>query len=98
MNKPTLVLAHNKTLAGQLYSELKEFFPEIELNILFELRFLSTGKLEHTFLGEYLYIDKNAKTNYEIEMLRSAAMNSLDRTGRCHCCCFSCFNLWIRKS
>ena len=31
VNKPTLVLAHNKTLAGQLYSELKEFFPENEV-------------------------------------------------------------------
>ncbi len=35
VNKPTLVLSHNKTLAGQLYSELKEFFPIIVWNILY---------------------------------------------------------------
>ena len=37
VNKPTLVLAHNKTLAGQLYSEFKELFPKIELNTLYPI-------------------------------------------------------------
>ena len=73
VNKPTLVLAHNKTLAGQLYSELKEFFPENRVEY-----FISN----FDFYQPEAYIpgrdiDKNAKTNYEIEMLRSAAMNSL---------------------
>ena len=75
MNKPTLVLAHNKTLAGQLYSELKEFFPENRVEY-----FISNFDFyqpEAYIPGRDLYIDKNAKTNYEIEMLRSAAMNSL---------------------
>ena len=74
-NKPTLVLAHNKTLAGQLYSELKEFFPENRVEY-----FISNFDFyqpEAYIPGRDLYIDKNAKTNYEIEMLRSAAMNSL---------------------
>ena len=73
--KPTLVLAHNKTLAGQLYSELKEFFPENRVEY-----FISNFDFyqpEAYIPGRDLYIDKNAKTNYEIEMLRSAAMNSL---------------------
>lgn len=72
-NKPTLVLAHNKTLAGQLYSELKEFFPENRVEY-----FISNFDFyqpEAYIPGRDLYIDKNAKTNYEIEMLRSAAMN-----------------------
>ena len=75
VNKPTLVLAHNKTLAGQLYSELKEFFPENRVEY-----FISNFDFyqpEAYIPGRDLYIDKNAKTNYEIEMLRSAPMNSL---------------------
>ena len=75
VNKPTLVLAHNKTLAGQLYSELKEFFPENRVEY-----FVSNFDFyqpEAYIPKSDTYIDKNAQTNYEIEMLRSAAMNSL---------------------
>ena len=75
INKPTLVLAHNKTLAGQLYSELKEFFPENRVEY-----FVSNFDFyqpEAYIPKSDTYIDKNAQTNYEIEMLRSAAMNSL---------------------
>ena len=75
VNKPTLVLAHNNTLAGQLYSELKEFFPENRVEY-----FVSNFDFyqpEAYIPKSDTYIDKNAKTNYEIEMLRSAAMNSL---------------------
>ena len=75
VNKPTLVLAHNKTLAGQLYSELKEFFPENRVEYFISNFYFY--KQEAYIPGRDLYIDKNAKTNYEIEMLRSAAMNSL---------------------
>lgn len=75
VNKPTLVLAHNKTLAGQLYSELKEFFPENRVEY-----FVSNFDFyqpEAYIPKSDTYIDKNAQTNYEIEMLRSSAMNSL---------------------
>ena len=75
INKPTLVLAHNKTLAGQLYSEFKEFFPNNRVEY-----FVSNFDFyqpEAYIPGRDLYIDKTAKSNYEIEMLRSAAMNSL---------------------
>lgn len=75
INKPTLVLAHNKTLAGQLYSELKEFFPENRVEY-----FVSNFDFyqpEAYIPKSDTYIDKNAQTNYEIEMLRSSAMNSL---------------------
>ena len=75
VNKPTLVLAHNKTLAGQLYSELKEFFPENRVEY-----FVSNFDFyqpEAYIPKSDVYIDKTAKTNYEIEMLRSASMNSL---------------------
>ena len=75
VNKPTLCLAPNKTFPGRLYSELKEFFPENRVEY-----FISNFDFyqpEAYIPGRDLYIDKNAKTNYEIEMLRSAAMNSL---------------------
>lgn len=45
VNKPTLVLAHNKTLAGQLYSELKEFFQTTTLNILYHTTTIINLKL-----------------------------------------------------
>lgn len=75
VNKPTLVLSHNKTLAGQLYSELKEFFPHNRVEY-----FVSNFDFyqpEAYIPGSDTYIDKSTKTNYEIEMLRSSAMNSL---------------------
>lgn len=75
VNKPTLVLAHNKTLAGQLYSELKEFFPHNRVEY-----FVSNFDFyqpEAYIPKSDTYIDKTAKTNYEIEMLRSSSVNSL---------------------
>ena len=75
VNKPTLVLSHNKTLAGQLYSELKEFFPENRVEY-----FISNFDFyqpEAYITKSDTYIDKESQTNEEIEMLRAAAMNSL---------------------
>lgn len=75
VNKPTLVLSHNKTLAGQLYSELKEFFPENRVEY-----FISNFDFyqpEVYIPKSDTYIDKESQTNEEIEMLRAAAMNSL---------------------
>lgn len=75
VNKPTLVLSHNKTLAGQLYSELKEFFPYNRVEY-----FISNFDFyqpEAYIPKSDTYIDKNSQTNYEIEMLRASAMNSL---------------------
>ncbi len=75
VNKPTIVLSHNKTLAGQLYSELKEFFPHNRVEY-----FISNFDFyqpEAYIPKSDTYIDKEAQTNYEIEMLRASAMNSL---------------------
>ena len=75
VNKPTLVLSHNKTLAGQLYSELKEFFPENRVEY-----FISNFDFyqpEAYIPKSDTYIDKESQPNEEIEMLRAAAMNSL---------------------
>ena len=75
VNKPTLVLSHNKTLAGQLYSELKEFFPENRVEY-----FISNFDFyqpEAYIAKRDTSIDKESQKNEEIEMLRAAAMNSL---------------------
>ena len=74
VNKPTIVLVHNKTLAGQLYSEFKEFFPHNRVEY-----FVSNFDFyqpEAYIAKTDTYIDKNAVMNMEIEMLRSAAINA----------------------
>ena len=74
VNKPTIVMAHNKTLAGQLYAELKEFFPNNRVEY-----FISNFDFyqpEAYIPKTDTYIDKNAMTNEEIEMMRSSAINS----------------------
>ena len=68
-------MAHNKTLAGQLYSELKEFFPHNRVEY-----FISNFDFyqpEAYIPKTDTYIDKNAMTNEEIEMMRSSAINSV---------------------
>ena len=75
VNKPTLVFAHNKTLAGQLYSEFKEFFPHNRVEYF-------VSNFDYYQHEAYLpktdtYIDKNATTNIELDMLRMAAVNSI---------------------
>ena len=75
LQKPTLVIAHNKTLAAQLCNEFKEFFPEQPRRILrFLLRLLPARKL-HT-LDRYLY-RKDMSLNDEIDKLRNSATSSL---------------------
>ena len=74
INKPTIVMAHNKTLAGQLYAEIKEFFPNNRVEY-----FISNFDFyqpEAYIPKTDTYIDKNALTNEEIEMMRSSAINS----------------------
>ena len=75
VNKPTLVLAHNKTLAGQLYAELKELFPEnnVELFISYYDYFQPEAYLPSTDT----YIEKDSSINDEIDELRHSATASL---------------------
>lgn len=75
VNKPTLVFAHNKTLAGQLYSEFKELFPNNRVEY-----FVSNFDFyqpEAYMPKTDTYIEKNAMTNDELDMLRMAAYNSV---------------------
>ena len=75
VQKPTLVLVHNKTLAGQLYSEFQELFPHNRVEY-----FVSNFDFyqpEAYIPKSDTYIDKNAVMNEEIEMLRTSAINSI---------------------
>ena len=78
VNKPTLVLAHNKTLAGQLYSELKEFFPE---NLVcYFVSYYDYYQPESYIVQSDTYIEKDASINDEIDKLRHSATLSLFET------------------
>ena len=74
-NRPTLVLSHNKTLAAQLYAELKEFFPEnaVEYFISYYDYYQPEAYIPQTDT----YIEKDASINEEIERYRLAATNAL---------------------
>ena len=75
VQRPILVLVHNKTLAGQLYSEFKELFPHNRVEY-----FVSNFDFyqpEAYIPKSDTYIDKNAVMNDEIEMLRTSAINSI---------------------
>ena len=75
VNKPTLILAHNKTLAGQLYSEFKEFFPNnaVEYFVSYYDYFQPEAYIPHTDT----YIEKESKINDEIDKLRHSATTAL---------------------
>lgn len=75
VQKPTLILVHNKTLAGQLYAEFKALFPHNRVEY-----FVSNFDFyqpEAYVVARDMYIEKEAVQNAEIEMLRTAAVNSL---------------------
>ena len=74
-NKPTLVLAHNKTLAGQLYAELKEFFPNNHVEYF--VSYYDYYQPEAYVPSSDTYIEKDASINDEIDELRHAATSAL---------------------
>ncbi len=73
--KKTLVLAHNKTLAGQLYSELKELFPENRVEYF--ISYYDYYQPEAYIPGTDTYIEKDSSINDEIDQLRHAATSAL---------------------
>ena len=75
VNKPTLVLAHNKTLAGQLYSELKEFFQNNAVEYF--VSYYDYYQPEAYVPSSDTFIEKDAKTNDEIDKLRHSATAAL---------------------
>lgn len=75
VQKPTLILVHNKTLAMQLYGELKTFFPENRVEYF--VSYFDFYQPEAYLPKSDTYIDKNSKINQEIEMLRLSTLNAL---------------------
>ncbi|GAX61142.1 excinuclease ABC subunit B [Candidatus Scalindua japonica] len=75
LGKPTLVMSHNKTLAAQLYSEFKEFFPENAVGYF--VSYYDYYQPEAYIPQRDIYIEKEATINQEIDRLRLAATSSL---------------------
>ena len=75
INKPTIVMAHNKTLAGQLYSELKEFFPENAVEYF--ISYYDYYQPEAYIASTDTYIEKESQINDEIDKLRHSATAAL---------------------
>lgn len=75
LNRPTLVFVHNKTLAGQLYSEFKEFFPNNRVEYF--VSNFDYYQPEAYLPGSDTYIEKSSMINQELDMLRHAAQNSV---------------------
>jgi len=78
VQKPTLVLAHNKTLAGQLYSEFKELFPENHVEYF--VSYYDYYQPEAYIASSDTYIEKDSSVNDEIDKLRHSATASLFET------------------
>ena len=78
VQRPTLVLAHNKTLAGQLYSEFKEFFPEN--NVEYFVSYYDYYQPESYIPSTDTYIEKDSSINDKIDKLRHSATLSLFET------------------
>lgn len=75
VNKPTLVMAHNKTLAGQLYSEFKEYFPDNAVEYF--VSYYDYYQPEAYVPSSDTFIEKDASINDEIDKLRHSATSSL---------------------
>ena len=75
VNKPTLVLAHNKTLAGQLYAELKSLFPENRVE--YSISYYDYYQPEAYVPSKDMYIEKDSSINDEIDQMRHAATASI---------------------
>src|SRR5699024_5131364 len=75
INRPTLVIAHNKTLAGQLYSEFKEFFPNNAVEYF--VSYYDYYQPEAYVPSSDTFIEKDASINDEIDKLRHSATSAL---------------------
>ncbi len=75
VNKPTIIMAHNKTLAGQLYSEFKEFFPENAVEYF--ISYFDYYQPEAYIASTDTYIEKDSSINDEIDKLRHSATAAL---------------------
>ena len=75
VNKPVIILSHNKTLASQLYSELKGFFPENRVEYF--VSYFDYYRPEAYLPQKDVYVDKTSKANQDLEAMRMASLNAL---------------------
>lgn len=75
INKPTLVISHNKTLASQLYAELKSYFPDNRVEYF--ISYFDYYQPEAYLPGKDVYIEKQTVRNWEIEMMRISTLDAL---------------------
>ena len=92
VQRPTLVLAHNKTLAAQLYSEFKIFFPNNAVEYF--VSYYDYYQPEAYIPTSGLYIEKDLSINEDIEKLRLSTTSSLLGQKGCHCCGLCLLSLW----
>ena len=97
VQRPTLVLSHNKTLAAQLYSEFKEFFPYNAVSYF--VSYYDYYQPEAYIPQRDIYIEKDASINEEIDRLRLAATSSLvSRRDVIIVASVSCIYGWVRRT
>ncbi len=82
VQKPTLVLSHNKTLAAQLYTEFRNFFPDNAVHYF--VSYFDYYQPEAYIPRSDTYIEKDSQINEEIDRLRHAATDALLTSPRCH--------------
>ena len=90
LQKPTLVIAHNKTLAAQLYNEFKEFFPENAVEYF--VSYYDYYQPEAYMPSTDTYIEKDSAVNDEIDKFRNSFLN---RKKRCAYCCQRILHIWF---
>lgn len=95
VQKPTLVLAHNKTLAAQLFMEFKEFFPDNAVEYF--VSYYDYYQPEAFIASSNTYIEKDLSINEEVEKLRLSATASLFWKKRCAHRGFGFLYLWNRE-
>ena len=96
LNRPTLVIAHNKTLAAQLYGEFKEFFPENAVEYF--VSYYDYYQPEAYIPSSDTYIAKDSAINDEIDKLRLSATAPLWRSGCCdRCPAYPASTVWAAR-
>ncbi len=94
MGRPALVIAHNKTLAAQLYNEFKEFFPENRVEYF--VSYYDYYQPESYLPAKDQYIEKDAQINPKIEQASSFSHSLAAVETRCDRRCFGLLYLWSR--
>lgn len=84
INRPTLILSHNKTLAAQLYEEMKGFFPDNAIE--YYVSYYDYYQPEAYLPSTDTYIEKDLAINEDIDKLRLSAVSPVVRPTRCRCC------------